>query len=68
MLGEILEIKDNYLIVKNNNINQDIINLYVKIVDSKKQFIGEITSSANFIVGAVVICCVVEVSTFCSYD
>lgn len=42
MFGEILEIKNNYLIVKNNNISNDIINLYVKIFDKNKQFIGEI--------------------------
>ena len=44
MLGEILEIKDNYLILKNDNITEDIINLYVKVFDAKRTFIGEISS------------------------
>lgn len=44
MLGEIVEIKNNKLIVeKNNSIKEDIINLYVKIIDQDKVFVGEIT-------------------------
>lgn len=45
MLGEILEINNNHLIIKKNeNILNDIINLYVKITDSEKNYVGEITS------------------------
>ncbi|MBQ7031120.1 MAG: DUF87 domain-containing protein [Bacilli bacterium] len=44
MLGEIVEIKNNKLIIeKSNNIKEDIINLYVKIIDQDKIFVGEIT-------------------------
>ena len=44
MLGEIVEIKNNKLIIeKSNNIKEDIINFYVKIIDQDKIFVGEIT-------------------------
>ena len=43
MLGSILEISNNKLIIKKNeNIRDDIINLYTKIIDNDRIFIGEI--------------------------
>ena len=45
MLGEILEIKNYNLIVKkSSNISDDIMNLYVKITDKDKIFVGEIVA------------------------
>jgi len=44
MLGEIIEISNNKLIVeKDKNVKHDIINLYTKIMDNDRNFIGEIT-------------------------
>lgn len=43
MLGEILEIRNNIIILKkNSNISNDIINFYVKITDKNNLFVGEI--------------------------
>ena len=43
MLGEIIEIFGNKIVVeKNNNVKNDIINLYVKITDNDKIYVGEI--------------------------
>lgn len=42
MIGEILEISNNNIIVKNNNNLTGIANLYVKIYDDKSLFVGEI--------------------------
>ena len=45
MLGEILEIKNYNLIVKkSSNVSDDIMNLYVKITDKDKIFVGEIVA------------------------
>lgn len=45
MLGKIIEINNNYIILsKNNSIDNDIINLFVKISDTDKNFVGEIVS------------------------
>lgn len=44
MIGEILEIRNNRLIVKkNNDLVSDVVNLYVEIHSNRKLFIGEIT-------------------------
>ncbi len=42
MLGKITEIKNNYCYMLNNNIKEDIIDLYVKIINTEFNFIGEI--------------------------
>ena len=43
MLGDILEINNNYLKVSNNiNTNTGLINMYAKAVDNEKIYIGEI--------------------------
>ncbi|MBE6156784.1 MAG: DUF87 domain-containing protein [Firmicutes bacterium] len=43
MLGEIIEIKNNCLTIgKSKEAKIDIINLYAKIIDNDKQFVGEI--------------------------
>ncbi len=44
MLGEILEINNNRVIVKNNSALSNIVNLYVQITDNTNTFIGEIVS------------------------
>ena len=41
MIGEILEISNNNIIVKNNNNLTGIANLYVKIYDDKSLFVAE---------------------------
>ena len=43
MLGEIIEILGNKIVVeKNNQVKNDVINLYVKITDKEKIYVGEI--------------------------
>ena len=44
MLGKILEIKNNHLTIAKEDISNDIINLYVKIIDKENTFIGEISA------------------------
>ncbi len=44
MLGKILEIKNNHLLVSKGEASNDIINLYVKIIDQDDIFIGEISA------------------------
>ena len=43
MLGEIIEIFGNKIVVeKNSSVKNDIVNLYVKITDNDKMYVGEI--------------------------
>ncbi len=51
MLGEIIEIRNNIVILKKNeNTLQNIVNLFVKIVDKDKIYIGEIVSYSKEII------------------
>ena len=51
MLGEILEIKNSFVTLKKNaDVSSDIINLYVKVIDKKKKYVGEIVSFTKDII------------------
>lgn len=51
MLGEIVEIRNNKIVIKKTNVSADnIVNLYVKVSDSVREFVGEIVGvSKEFI-------------------
>ncbi len=42
MFGEILEIKNNIVTIKNNGITKDIMNLYLSISDKENSFVAEV--------------------------
>ena len=42
MFGEILEIKNNLITIKNNSITKDIMSLYIRITDTERIFVAEV--------------------------
>ena len=51
MLGEILEIRNNFIKIKNNtDVNNNIVNYYVKVQDKENTFVGEIITFTKEII------------------